>query len=192
MEELAELVDQARKGSREAFSEIVARFQSRIRGYLAGYVREGDVVDDLAQETFLSAYRGLAGYRGQATLVVWLVGIARNLALSYLRDQVRKRALEGGLVRSTLYRLFSEKIESGVPDPAEEDREISALEACVGSLPPHSAELIQEHYFEERSAAEIARRTGKKDGTVRVTLVRIRQALRRCMDQRLRPSEVKA
>ena len=192
MIEIAELVEKAREGSPEAFSEIVRRFQSRVRAYLAGYVRDGDVVDDLAQETFLSAYRGLSSYRGKATLGVWLVAIARNLAVSYLRDQVRKRAHEGGLVRSTLDRLFLQRIESDSLDPAEEDRGILALEECLGTLPPHSAELVQGHYFGNRSAAELARSSGKNDSTVRVTLVRIRQALRRCVELRLGPSEMKA
>ena len=190
MDETTDLIEKARGGSREAFSSLVRQFQSRVRAYLAAYLRDREVVDDLAQDVFLGAYRSLHAYRGQSTFGAWLLAIARNVAVSHLRDRVRRRSHEGGPAHSLLGRLLAERVQAEVAEPSVEEREILALEQCLDSLPRHSADLVQEHYFEGRSAADIARRTGRKDGTVRVTLVRIRQALRRCLRSRARTSEI--
>ena len=69
-------------------------------------------------------------------------------------------------------------------DP-DHDRALSALEACVESLPGHSAELVDAHYFQGRGVAEMARASGKKESALGMTLFRIREILRRCVRARL-------
>jgi DNA-directed RNA polymerase specialized sigma24 family protein len=68
---------------------------------------------------------------------------------------------------------------------ARREREIGALQRCLERLPSNGAELITERYFHARSIADMARATGKREGTLRMTLMRLRQVLRACVEQRL-------
>jgi RNA polymerase sigma factor (sigma-70 family) len=92
MDNEARWVEEARGGSAEAFSELVRVHHAPVRAYLARYVRDRETADDLAQETFLSAFRSLPTWRGDAPLRMWLLGIARNRALTHLRDEERRRS----------------------------------------------------------------------------------------------------
>lgn len=185
VEDTEELLEQARRGSPDAFSRLVRHYQSRVRGYLARFVRDQDVVEDLAQDTFVRAYRGIGEFRGDSTLGVWLLGIARNLALMRLRDESRRRVHETEILRASLTRWLGERAEGEEADPAEHERTLAALESCLEALPEHSASLIQAYYFKGRAAADLARRSGKKESALWMTLLRIREILRRCIRVRL-------
>ena len=185
VEDTEELLEQARRGSPDAFSRLVRHYQSRVRGYLARFIRDQDVVEDLAQDTFVRAYRGIAEFRGDSTLGVWLLGIARNLALMRLRDESRRRAHETEILRTSLARWLQERAEGEGSDPAEHERTLAALESCLEALPEHSASLVQEYYFKGRAATDLARKAGKKESALWMTLLRIREILRRCIRTRL-------
>ena len=162
----------------DAFGEILRLHQGRVRAYLRRYVFDADMADDLAQETFLAAYRTLDGRNPAAPLDLWLLGIARNRVLSYLRDASRRRER----LRAALAAWSAERAEKA---GQEREGEIAALRECVRTLPPHSAGLVSDHYERRLSSAEIARRTGKNEGAVRMTLLRVREALKNCLRIRL-------
>lgn len=191
VEDPAELVEQARKGSASAFAQIVRLYQSRVRAFVGRFVRDASAVEDLAQDTFVRAYRALAQFREDSSLAVWLLGIARNLALMHLREESRRRAKEADVLHLALARWLTPGVESGESD-ADHDRALAALEACVDRLPAHSAELVEAHYFKGRGVADMARSSGKKESTLGMTLFRIREILRRCVRARLSGSEANA
>jgi len=174
-------IAQAAAGSHEAFARILREHQASVRGYLSRFVRNDDLVDDLAQETFIAAYRSLASYRGEASLRTWLLGIARKMALRYLED-LRKRGaarLDPELAAWLLH------IAEQETDHNRQEQELAALEGCVKRLPPRSAELVEDFYYRHRSAAAIASATGRKEGAIWMALLRIREALRACVSSRL-------
>ena len=79
---------------RAAFGELVRRHQSSVRNFLR-HLTGGDhaLADDLAQDTFIRAYRGLAGYRGQSSFATWLLGIAHNhYRNARRRERIRQSA----------------------------------------------------------------------------------------------------
>jgi RNA polymerase sigma-70 factor, ECF subfamily len=137
----------------------------------------------LAQEVFLSAYRSLATYKGDAPLGMWLIGIARHRALAFLRDETRHRAHESGRLRAVLAGWRAERMEQR-SDPVVDEHERNALVECLKALPEHSASLLTQFYFQARGAAEIARESGRKESGIRMALLRIRQGLRKCIQQR--------
>lgn len=186
------LLEQARRGAPDAFSRLVRHYQSRVRGYLARFIRDADVVEDLAQDTFVRAYRGIGEFRGDSTLGVWLLGIARNLALMRLRDEARRRTHETEILRSALTRWLRERAEGAPGEPAEHEQALAALDRCLQSLPEHSASLIRDYYFHGRAAADLARASGKKESALWMTLLRIREILRRCIKGRLDGTEAHA
>lgn len=177
-------IEQSREGSTEAFSQLVLVHQVRVRGYVGRFLRNPDLVDDLAQEVFLTAFRRLHTYRADVPFAMWILGIARYSVLEYLRGEMRRRSriarLEAALTGRRIRNLDADRDALDA-----RDLELSALQTCIGDLPEHSASLINEHYYQARTAGEIARRRGDREGTVRMTLLRIRQALRRCIEQKL-------
>src|SRR5215831_13648883 len=173
-------VAEARAGSAEAFSTLIRLHQARVRSYLGQYVRDRDVVDDLAQETFLAAYRSLPTYSGEAPVAYWLIGIARHRALTYLRDRQRRRPADQEPLPSALAEWWSRRIESG-PSLETDLKEMEALRGCLKKLPEKSATLVRDYYLQGRRAAEIAREEGRKERAVGMALFRIRQALRDCI-----------
>lgn len=183
------IVDEARKGSREAFREILRFHHGRIRAYLSRFVRDRDAVDDLAQETFLTAYRSLPSYTGEAPLGLWLIRIAKNRALAYLRNEQSRRHQETRNFQSVLAQSLLRTLESEQETAERQDLELAALRSCLEKLPETSAAIITDYYFNRRSAVDIARRTGKKKSAVWMTLLRIRNALRECMKTRLASPE---
>jgi RNA polymerase sigma-70 factor (ECF subfamily) len=184
-----ELVERARAGSIEAFTELVRAHQAAVRAYAARYVRGRDAIDDLAQEIFLAAHRGLGAYRGEAPFRLWLLGIGRRRVSLHMRDEARWRAHETPGLDAAVARWQAELVDSDEERLAELDREMTALAACLQKLPPDNAEVIRAHYFRAQSLVSIAQRLGKKESAVRMALLRIRQALRACVEQRLHSGE---
>jgi len=184
VDEWTKLIERARAGSKDAFCQIVRFYQGQVRPYLARYVRDKEVVDDLAQETFLSAYLSLATFEDGRPVGAWLMGIARNRALRYLRSEKQRRAREQNALQAALSGWWADLIESEVSGTRE--GEISALQSCIEKLPQHSGSMVREYYFKGKTAGDLAREGGKTEVSVWVTMQRIRQALRECVEHRLK------
>lgn len=184
------LIQEVRSGSDGAFSDLVRLYQAKIRTYLYRFLsnRESETVDDLAQETFLTAYRNLSAYAGETPFELWLIRIAKNRALTYLRNEQRRRAREDAALESALSGWLAGRMDSKEGELSQHEQRLKALQACLERLPERSAHLIRDHYLRGRSGVELSRETGKKEGTIWVTLLRIRQALRECIQVRLKTS----
>jgi RNA polymerase sigma-70 factor, ECF subfamily len=83
----AALVDSAKAGDQRAFSELVRRHQARIFRVVAHIVKSSAIAEEIAQETFVRAYKALATFDGRSEPYTWLYRIAVNLALNELRSQ---------------------------------------------------------------------------------------------------------
>ncbi len=184
MSDLRKLIAQAREGSADAYCALVRIYQARVRTYIGRFIRDASIVDDLAQNTFLSGYRKLDSYRGDASLGTWLLAIARNEALMYLRDERLRRDREGSDLSSMLARAARDRAAADEPAGASHESELAALEECLEGLHEHSGRLIREFYFEGRTAREISEGSGKKEVSIWVTIMRIRRALRECIEAR--------
>lgn len=188
-DEEGRLIDRSRRGDATAFTQLVSTHQGRVRAYIGGTINRHEVVDDLAQEVFLSAYRSLDSYKGEAPFGVWLLGIARHKTLMHLRHEVRRLARETRSLDLVLSDLRVRVLEADEMLLARREREIAALQRCLERLPASGAELIADRYFRARSIADIARASGKREGTIRMSLLRLRQVLRTCVERRLAPGE---
>ena len=175
-QDVERLVAEARAGSAEAFGQLVRLHQARVRMFLGRFIHDDAVVDDLAQETFLGAYRGLASFRGEARFSTWLLGIARREGLMHLRERRSPVPLEAALGA-----WAAGSMESAAD--AADDRRLAALQACMSKLPPRGAEVLREFYFDRRPGIEIARRMGKRESAFWVLLMRLRQSLRQCIER---------
>ncbi len=183
-----EVVRRAQAGSADAFRELVRRHQAQVHAFLGRFIARLDVVEDLAQETFLKAYRHLRAYRGESSPRVWLLGIAKNEALMQLRSERSRRSREAASFDAALSGWLAERGEAGSVE--DQERELRALEDCLRGLAPESAGMIDAFYYRGESAADLARRAGKREGAVRMTLLRIREALRQCVQSKVAAGRV--
>lgn len=166
-----ELVGRARSGDEDAFTELVRKFQRRV--YRAAYHMLGNHsdADDLTQEAFLRAYRGLAGFDRRADFGTWVYRIVVNAALNLLRARKRQRE-----------RAPAAPPAAAGSDPVESRELVAAVVGALGALSPTLRVTLILATLEDKSYREIAAALEIPEGTV---AWRVNQA-RKLMRQRLR------
>jgi RNA polymerase sigma-70 factor (ECF subfamily) len=148
----ADLVAKARNGDRQAFGELMSRYQQRVYWTARRIVGSHADADDIAQETFVKAYLAIADFREEAEVFTWLYRIAVNLSL----NAVRKRQV-------IHYLRDSEILRRVLPDPDHADREAEEhylayqLQRAVAKLPEKQRAVFVLRYHENLSYAEIAK-----------------------------------
>jgi RNA polymerase sigma-70 factor (ECF subfamily) len=185
----ASSVEQARQGDREAFARLVRENQASVRAMVGRFVRDVDLADDVAQEVFVAAHRGLAAFRAETSFRGWLFAIARRQIALHFREHLRERATSDDELEEGLHAWMAERglaPEVG-PHAGADDTEqrLAALRACLAGLPGEHAALVASYYFGARPAAELARGAGKSVDALRMAMMRIRRALRSCVQSKL-------
>lgn len=89
----------AQDGDDQAFSRVIRACEEDVRRFCRWFGQGNDDVDDITQETFLRAYRGLQSFRGDATAKSWLMSIARRICLDYVEKRSKEKSVVNGLVR---------------------------------------------------------------------------------------------
>ena len=139
-EELATVLDRIAAGHAEAYQFIVRAYGLPLRSYLAGQVYHIDDADDLAQETFITAYRKLSTFQRDSDFGAWLRGIARNLARMHFRSAGRRsRALDR--FRAEVAEIAGEELDAAASSRRSED--IEALLRCVERLPERMRRAVR-------------------------------------------------
>jgi len=176
-----EIVAAVREGSTEAFGELVQRHQQRVFTILGRYERDRQKVEDIAQQTFIKAWRAIAQYDGRAPFEHWISRIAVRAALDHLRKQkrLRQEVPFSSLGDSVLDWLRSDQ-QMDSPG-AREAREI--LDLAMSKLSPEDRVVITLLEIEERSVQEIASMTGWSGISVRVRAHRARAKLKKILEK---------
>jgi RNA polymerase sigma-70 factor, ECF subfamily len=180
----ASQLERARRGEVDAFAELVRAHHPSVRVFLASHLRDADVIDDLVQDVFLRAFDRLSTLRDGTAFRAWLLGIARNRALEHLRERLRSGLSVPDALDALLDRTQLAVLE-GDDEEARRVLELDALRQCIRRLPPVGARLIREHYFKGRPITVLAAEERKNEGTLRMTLLRLREALRECVRRRV-------
>lgn len=180
----SKLVEDFRAGSRGAFEEIVRRYELAVRWQIRRTISNPQSVDDLAQEVFLELLRvrTQADWSVSSSLRGWLLGLAHHKAVDWVRRNARQTVAWAKIPATAAGHYDS------YGSPAEdEDRErrLRALQHCLGLLQAAHREVVEEFYGQAKSTELIAARLGKGSGAVRMMLVRIRQALGKCVRKHL-------
>ncbi len=176
-----ELVRQTQNGSKEAFSELVRQHHGSVRKYIARYLMKNDMADDLAQEVFLQAYRGISKFEFASTLKTWLIGIARNLVMNQLRKMARQYNLIGKENSAQFAEWRLGYVEQDPFDVKDRENLLQTLYECLDQLPPEQRQFVDDFYFAGQTAEFMAAQAGQKGSAIRVKLFRIREILRRCI-----------
>src|SRR5208283_4510410 len=177
----AKWLERIRSGTADDFTEIVRRHQSRVFAILHRYERDAHRVEDLAQETFLKAWRALAQFDGRAPLEHWISRIAVRTALDHLRKEKRRHndiALSG-LGEDALDWLHSGDVTSEL----ESRSAAEILELAMRELSPADRVVITMQELEGCSVKEMAAATGASGIAVRVRAMRAREKLKRALEK---------
>ena len=181
----SELVRRVQRGDSAAFDLLVRKYQHRIAGLIGRYIADWSECQDVAQETFLRAYRALGTFRGDAQFYTWLHRIAVNTAKNYLVAHHRRPPTDDIDVED------AEQFESGLRlrDTDTPERELmrqqmeQTVMRAVESLPEELRQAITLREVDGLSYEEIAQRMQCHIGTVRSRIFRAREAI----DAELRP-----
>ena len=170
-----QLVDAARGGDHRAFEALVLKYQDRIYRLIQRMVSGSDVVDDLAQEVFIRAYRSLGDFKGESSLYTWLYKIALNLCRNHYRTRGRKPAHEE---LDEADGATGVEAGGGTPEDEVSRREFwDHLRRGLDELPAEQREAVVFCDLEGMSYEEMASVIGVPIGTVRSRIFRGRRAL---------------
>ncbi|MET1116636.1 MAG: RNA polymerase sigma factor RpoE [Comamonas sp.] len=178
-----QLVERTNAGDQRAFELLVIKYQRRIERLIARMVRDTDQVQDIAQETFIRAYRALHQFRGEAQFYTWLYRIAVNTAKKALLDMKRNPVVSDSSLRGqgdedeTSY-LGQELTTDETPETVLAAQEIAeAVNAAMQALPEELRQAVTLREIEGLSYEEIAVAMECPIGTVRSRIFRAREAI---------------
>lgn len=179
-------MDHSTRLSQEEFVVLIARHERRVRGFVATLVKQRNDIDEIVQQSFLTAWKKLRDFvRVADTLdsdfARWLCTIARFETLNFVRKNQA-----AGLMFST--DLVGELADAQLKEDSLDVRD-DALHECLKKLPANHVELIRQHYSRGEAVKSIAKRRGVSPQAVYKKIRAIRMALLECIERSLGETE---
>lgn len=184
----SELVRLAQLGDELAFEALVVKYQRRIARHVARYVPIASDVEDVVQEVFIRAFRGLRSFRGDSAFYTWLYRIATNAALTYLRGAPREEQLDDSEDER------GNPFEPGISDGETPERTLMASQIAdavrqgLARMQPELVDALTLFEVEGKSYSDIAQMFDVPVGTVRSRIFRAREALAKRLEPVLAPN----
>ncbi|SEL81323.1 RNA polymerase, sigma subunit, ECF family [Aquimarina amphilecti] len=166
-------IKQVLEGDANAFSTLVERYQNLVYTVIYRMVRNKEEAEEVAQDTFIKAYRSLSNYRGEAKFSTWLYTIAYRKSLDAIKTKKR-------FVATELIEEISEGEVTNVNDALSylQDKERKQIISdSILKLPEEEAAIITLYYFEEKSVKEIKDIIGLTEDNIKIKLYRSRKKL---------------
>ena len=182
-----QLVKKVRNGDRAAFDLLVIKYQSRVASIISRYVYDSQEVMDLAQETFVKAYRAIDRFRGDSAFYTWLYRIAVNTAKNYLEARGRRPQGSADSADAENFDDGARLRDNASPERVLQREQLQQeLRRAIAGLPEElrSAFLLRE--YDGLSYEDIARILECPIGTVRSRIFRARDAVDRQLGPLLR------
>ena len=165
-----ELINRVATGDQAAIRTLFARYHVRIFRFILRFVKAEAVAEELANEVFLDVWRNAAKYEGRSSASTWLLAIARNRALSYLRKR-REESMDD---------KTADQMVDGADSPeisAQKSNKGEIMRACMSRLSPEHGEVIDLVYYHEKTINEVSEIVGIPVGTVKTRMFHARQKL---------------
>lgn len=177
------LVQRAVAGDQRAFELLVIKYQRRLQRLIGRMVRDTDLVEDIAQETFIRAYRALPQFRGDAQFYTWLYRIAVNTAKKFLQERKRSPTMSDSAFASNgdndeTFRAVAEPTINETPESVLAAKEIAdAVNSGLAALPDDLRQALTLREIEGLTYEEIAAVMDCPMGTVRSRIFRARELI---------------
>ena len=176
-----QLLGGIRQGSEADFTRLYERYFQRVYSFVYSRLRNRADAEEVVQETFTAVFRSIDAYRGQASLLSWIYGIAKNNVNNHVR---RARAHDTRIERAELeLQRASHTIDSYTP---EEHLSLRRCENLIterlGSLAEWHAQVFVLRHVDNLPIGEIARRVSRSNDAVRSSLYRVKRLLVEAVD----------
>jgi len=163
------LVEEARRGSKQAFGELVMRYERRLIRVIMQFVKNQETAEDLAQETFLKVYERLDQFDPSRRFGPWLFRIGVNQTLDYIRRRKRRG----------WWLLFTDRgtekpLDPATVDPRQQLDLEQEVEAVLEQIPENYRIVMTLRDLQNFSTSEIATMLGRKEATIRWRLAEAR------------------
>lgn len=171
--------EHARRAKR--FEQLVAAHHREVYGYLKARLLEPADAEDLTQEVFLRCISGDADFPEEAAPERWLMGVAKNVLREHIRHVTRRKEVAWAEMVLELDGLSAGE--------AQERQMLDLLAECFESLGQSAREALRLRYHEQLRLSEIGERLQRSEGAIKLLMYRARQALKRCLDFRLKAED---
>jgi RNA polymerase sigma-70 factor (ECF subfamily) len=174
-----QLVEKVQAGDKRAFDLLVLKYQPRILGLVARYVKDSHEVQDVAQEAFIKAYRALPRFRGDSAFYTWLYRIAINTAKNHLVARGRRPpGVDIDVEDAEHYETGGALREAENPENHLFSEELGrVVKRAIGNLPDDLRTAVTLREFDGLSYEDIAEIMDCPVGTVRSRIFRAREAI---------------
>lgn len=171
----------------QIFVQLVVNHQAALRAFVLSLLPGNPEVDDVIQDTNAEIWRKRGEFRIGTEFKSWMFSVAKFKVMAVWRDHQRRKVW--AVPEDTLTKLV-ERIEGGAF--ADTEWRHDALRFCLGRLRAEDRMLILNRYIANHNMDRLARELGRKKDSLKVSLHRIRTALRACMNRRIQPGEAGA
>jgi RNA polymerase sigma-70 factor (ECF subfamily) len=155
-----ELVEKFRSGERSAFDVLVRRHQKGVWRLVRRYIKSDADASDVTQLVFVRAFKGLVAFRGQSSVRSWLLRIAINCSLSWIRDHRREQPAEIAEDALTATNM--------APDHITSNQQGARLREAIAQLPPKQKLVLELRVFDDLSFKEVAELADCSENTAKV------------------------
>lgn len=171
-------IARAKKGDAEAFSALVETYETSVYRLALRMCGNAHDAEEVTQEAFLAAWKGLPAFRGESKFSSWLYQLTSNAAIDFLRREKRHRG-------ATPIEEEIDLAAPGTPQQAAEEAELrEALQQALDALTPEHRQIFLLRQMQQMSYEEIGRLLGLESGTVKSRLSRAKKQLRQILTQR--------
>lgn len=170
-----DLIRSAQKGDLDAYGSIVTRYQVAVRAFAAVRIPVKDEAQDIAQDTFVVAWRKLGEFDPNTPIGPWLRTIAQRLVLNHRRKH-RAESIGGN-------DQIEELLQSLPPETVPE--RLKALRQCLKEIGNPARAILEERYLDGVSVREMAEKTGRGYSALTMQLFRLREMLAACVREKM-------
>jgi RNA polymerase sigma-70 factor (ECF subfamily) len=176
----AELVARVQRGDKQAFDLLVLKYQRKIMRLLSRMIRDPSEIEDVAQESFIKAYRALPQFRGESAFYTWLYRIAINTARNWLAQNNRRPSTPSAQENEDgeTFDATDSLTDSSNPESEMASRQIAeTVNKAMNDLPEDLRNAIVMREIDGMSYEDIAESMSCPIGTVRSRIFRAREAI---------------
>jgi RNA polymerase sigma-70 factor (ECF subfamily) len=168
------LVGRCLSGDNSAFDRLISRYKRQVFSVIYRMVRNPADAEDLAQDTFIKAYRALSAYDPKYPFITWLFKIAHNTAIDHLRANKTQLVSMDDEDSPVEDECADEKLMDSIDGLSDK----SMIEKALSALPATYREILSLRHQQEFSYAEISQTLGIPEGTVKIRLFRARNMMK--------------